>query len=117
MRCCWKVAADQMGFHRDGKTRTRLEEGVGLESQEGERDAMVHGTMVQTGTLWRRILNSSHKRPLWRQNKKESEGSDKLLCQELWTGSRKLKSATFPTCWLYHGTNASLSEGIFTLFL
>ena len=79
----WKGAVDQVGFHSDGETRRRLEECVGLESQKGERDDMAQGVMVQIDMMGRRILSSSHKRPLWRQNKKESEISEKPPCQEL----------------------------------
>ena len=73
----------QVEFHRNGETSSRLEECVGLESQKGERDDMAQGMMVQIGMMGRRILSSSHKRPLWRQNKKGSEVSEKPPCQEL----------------------------------
>lgn len=73
----------QVEFHRNGEISSRLEECVGLESQKGERDDMAQGMMVQTGMMGRRILSSSHKRPLWRQNKKGSEVSEKPPCQEL----------------------------------
>ena len=73
----------QVGFHRNGEIRSRLEECVGLESPKGERDDMAQGMMVKIGRMGRRILSSSHKRPLWKQNKKGSEVSQKPPCQEL----------------------------------
>lgn len=85
----------QVGFHRDGEIRIRLEEHVVLESQKGERDDMAQGMMVQIDMIGRRILSSSRKRPLWRQNKKGSEVSEKPPCQELGIASSKLKSVTF----------------------
>lgn len=55
MLSCWESVIDQVELHRDGKTRTRFEECVGLESQGENRNDMVQGMVVQIGTPEKRI--------------------------------------------------------------